>query len=132
MTDPDLSALSPHGRYLHHCAEGKLAFQRSASGRAIFYPRIVDPETGGAPTWEISTGKGEVHAVSVVYQKGEAPYALALVELEEGFRLMTHIVDTDTPEAVRIGDRVEVAFRAPAEGQPVLPVFTLSKAGEAE
>lgn len=60
--------------------------------------------------------------------KGEAPLPLALVDLDEGFRMMSNIV-TDAPESLRIGDRVSVTFRSLAEGQPPLPVFV--REGEA-
>lgn len=125
MTETDLDRLSPYGRFLHHCQQGELAFQRGRSGSAVFYPRAVDPAGGGETLrWEISKGLGRVHSVTVVHQRDEAPYALALVDLDEGFRMMSRI-DTDQPEAVAIGARVQVAFRSLAEGQPQLPVFSV-------
>ncbi len=125
MTETDLNRLSPYGRFLHHCEREELAFQRSRSGRALFYPRLVDPEADDAPPrWEISGGLGLVYSVTVVHQRDEAPFALALVELDEGFRMMSRI-DTETPSAVTIGARVRVGFRSLGEGQHPLPVFTL-------
>jgi uncharacterized OB-fold protein len=126
MTGTDIEKLSPYGRFLHHCQKGELAFQRSRSGRALFYPRLVDPDGGDAPPqWEVSRGLGRVYSVTLVHQRDEAPYALALVDLDEGFRMMSRI-DGGQPEAVAIGARVEVAFRSLAEGQPALPVFTIA------
>lgn len=125
MSDEDLETLSPHGRYLYHCARHELAFQRSASGRALFYPRLVDPETTAQPPrWDISAGKGRVYSVTLVHQRNEDPYALAMIDLDEGFRMMSR-VDADNPQDVTIGAAVKVGFRRLAEDQPELPVFTL-------
>jgi uncharacterized OB-fold protein len=49
------------------------------------------------------------------------PYVIAYVTLDEGVTLLTQVVDCDL-EAVRIGDRVAVLFRA-TEGGPPVPVF---------
>ena len=50
------------------------------------------------------------------------PYALAYVTLDEGVTMMTNIVDCDL-DAIRIGQRVRVAFK-PSEGGPPVPMFT--------
>lgn len=128
MSDIDPDTLSPYGRFLHHCARGELAYQRTRSGKALFFPRLVDPETGDeAPEWAISAGKGEVYSVTLVHQRDTAPYAVALIDLDEGFRMMSR-VDADDPAGVTIGARVSVGFRSLADDQPVLPVFTLESA----
>lgn len=107
---------SPYGKFLKHCARGELAYQKAPDGSAIFYPRAVD-----CP-WEISSGRGEIYSRTIVRHKDEPPFVLALVQMEEGFRLMAR-VDADEPQSVKIGDRVRVTFRPLAEGQPPLPVF---------
>lgn len=127
MTEENLPQ-SPYGRFLYHAARGELAFQRDAEGRAFFPPRLVSPKDGSEPSWCISAGKGSIHSLTLVRHKGEAPLPLALVDLDEGFRMMSNIV-TDAPESLRIGDRVSVTFRSLAEGQPPLPVFV--REGEA-
>ena len=123
MSLDELASQSPYGRFLEHCALGELAFQVSRSGKALIYPRLIDPESGEAPQWAISKGRGVVHAVTVVHQKDQQPFALALIDLDEGFRMMSR-VDTDSPANIAIGTRVTVGFRSLAEGQPALPVFT--------
>jgi uncharacterized OB-fold protein len=123
MTAPDLDRLSPYGRFLHHCQQGELAYQVSPAGAPIFYPRLVSPDGSGAPLWRVSKGLGTVYSVTLVHQRDEAPYALALVDLDEGFRMLSRI-DTDAPDAIAIGARLCVGFRSPGEGQPPLPVFT--------
>lgn len=48
----------------------------------------------------------------------DLPYVVALVELEEGVRMMTRLVDC-TADDVRIGSKVQVVIR----GEPALPYF---------
>ena len=81
-----------------------------------FYPRTICPFCGSFDTeWLESTGKGVVYTYAVT-RKGlgvfaeAGPYVLAMVELDEGPRFLTNIVECD-PETVRIGDRVEVVFQ---------------------
>ena len=65
----------------------------------------------------VAKGTGEVHTFTITHQNGmpafrdHCPYVLAYVELEEGPRLMTHIVGCP-PESVRIGMRVRAEFVA--------------------
>ncbi|KUM27013.1 hypothetical protein AU467_18820 [Mesorhizobium loti] len=67
-----------------------------------------------APAFEPVAGTGTVESVSVIhrsfYPAIKAPYALAIVRLDEGACMTAHIVETD-PAAVRIGDKVSVTFR---------------------
>ena len=49
------------------------------------------------------------------------PYAIALVDLDEGFRMMANIVGAD-PARVAIGDRVRLVFEQ--RGEVALPQFT--------
>ena len=51
----------------------------------------------------------------------DVPYVVAVVELDEGPRLLAGIVEPDT-ETLAIGDRVEVAFEDRSEGV-TLPMF---------
>lgn len=121
---PNQSSLldqSPYGRFLEHCARGELAYQKAPDGSAIFYPRAVDC------SWEISAGRGEIYSCTIVRHRNEPPFVLALVDMDEGFRLMAR-VDCDEPQFVKIGNRVRATFRALSEGQPALPVFVLEGA----
>lgn len=122
LGEAELLGQSPYGKFLEHCARDELAYQVEADGTAIFYPRALDLP------WAVSAGLGEVYSSTVVRHKGEPPFALVLVDMDEGFRLMSR-VDSDAPETVRIGDRVRVKFRSLAEGQAPLPVFVAEGAG---
>lgn len=119
MTD---AILSPYSRYLNECQEGYLYFQRDKVGNAIFPPRVLEASDEGPLEWVASVGKGTVYSVTTVHPRNEDPFALALIDLDEGFRMMSSIVEI-APEQVSIGDRVKVNFwNLDADG-PALPVF---------
>jgi uncharacterized OB-fold protein len=119
------AAESPLATYITHLKRGELGYQFSPSTRqVVFYPRVIAPKTGAADLeWRVSKGLGTVHATTVVHpQKGDT-YNVCLVDVDEGFRMMSRVEDI-APLDVRIGMRV--TFRAhPAEGdEPPYPVFT--------
>lgn len=108
-----------YGRYLE---SGRLGFQRCAGcGAAVFYPRVLCPDCGSADlTWETSSGLGVVYATTAVYRRDSNPYNVVLVDLEEGFRMMSR-VDGVPAEEVEIGTRV--ALRIDRDGDAPVPVF---------
>lgn len=116
--------VSPRQQYLEYCQAEKLGYQYSPStDTAIFYPRTVSPGTGLADLeWRESAGIGTVYATSVVRPRNETPHNVSVVELDEGFRMMTQVVDIE-PDAVHIGMRVRVIFRALGNSEQLLPVF---------
>jgi uncharacterized OB-fold protein len=119
------AGLSPNAIYLRHLERGELAFQFSpAAGRAVFFPRLICPFTGTTTLeWRISAGFGAVHATTTVFPVGgKSPYNVALIDCDEGFRLMSRVESID-PAEVCIGMRVRLRVR-PGEGDvPPLPLF---------
>lgn len=111
---------SPAEIYAEHCERGVLAYQVTPAGEPFFYPRVVAPG-GGEPEWRESAGRGTVYATTTVRRRGQAPHDVSLIELDEGFRMMSG-VDGLEPADVRVGMRVQVRF-APREDGPPLPVF---------
>ncbi|WP_131738205.1 Zn-ribbon domain-containing OB-fold protein [Actinomadura roseirufa] len=110
--------------------EGRLLITRcSQCGEASWYPRPICPFCHSTDTvLEQASGRGTVYTFSVVRKvpgpwAKAAPYVLAYVELEEGPRMMTNIVDCPV-EDVSIGAPVEVAFFDTGEGS-ALPRFRL-------
>lgn len=72
------------------------------------YPRPLCPFCASTQLrWVECTGRAEVYSFSIVRRSD--PYVIAFVELEEGPRLLTNIVDCDI-ESIRIGDAVSVIF----------------------
>lgn len=105
----------------------RLVFQRCDDcGAPVWYPRAVCPSClSGDLTWTEATGRGTVYSVSVHYRApapelaDDVPYAVALVDLDDGPRMLTNVVGCD-PEAVRIGDRVLATWRALPDGRHLL------------
>ncbi len=99
--------------------------------KVIFYPRRYCVQGGKEITdWRVSKGEGEVYTFSVVMQSRHpafadlGPYAVAYVDLDEGFRIMTNIVGVDNPvEDIRCGMRVKVRWEDQGEGEVSLPMF---------
>ena len=72
----------------------------------MFYPRVLCPFTGSDQLeWRISKGLGTVYATTVVHPAEGKPFNVALIDCDEGFRLMSRVEDI-APEQVRIGQRV--------------------------
>ena len=106
--------------------QGKLLLQRCGdTGRAYFPPRPFSPYTGtrNVTVFEAS-GRATLHSYVIHHRPVPGftpPYAIAVVELEEGPRMMTNIVDCDL-DAIKVGQRVKVAFKK-TEGDFSMPVF---------
>lgn len=89
----------------------------SHCGKVFFPKRVLCPECRRKGDLEdISLkGEGKIHSYSVINTPTDdfkliAPYVVAIVELEEGAKITTQIVDCE-PEDVEIGNEVELVFR---------------------
>ena len=125
----NLAEKSPLGTFIEHLKKGELAYQVTQDGKAVFYPRAVAPETGGDLEWRISGGLGTVYSTTVVYYKGEPPLNVALIDMDEGFRLMSRVEDIDAMN-VKIGMRVSFRVHPGDEKQPPYPAFTPAEGGK--
>lgn len=110
--------------------QGELRVPRCTDcGKHHLYPRTVCPHCGSSSLlWTSCRGTGEVYSFTVVHRapspafEADVPYVVAVVQLDEGPHLMTNLVEI-APEAVRIGQRVQVRFRAAGEEGAQVPVF---------
>ena len=105
--------LHAEAEYTAFLAEGRFMIQRSASsGAHVFFPRIAQPGTGLADLeWVEAAGEGTIYSFTVIrIQPPAADYVIALVDLVEGVRMMSRIVDCD-PAAVAIGMTVTARMR---------------------
>lgn len=116
---PYWAALKEHRLILKRCRD---------CGRHHFYPRALCPHChSDALEWADASGRGSIYSYTVARRpagpafKADAPYVVAVVDLDEGARMMTNIV-TDDVESVRIGQRVAVAFEAVTD-EITLPKF---------
>jgi uncharacterized OB-fold protein len=115
---------SPLATYIAHLKRGELGYQFSPSlGQAVFYPRVIAPKTGAADLeWRVSKGLGTVHATTVVHQQAGEPYNVCLVDMDEGFRMMSRVEDIP-PGDVTIGMRVAFRVHTPEGDEDPYPVF---------
>lgn len=111
-------AAKKHGFRLQRCQD---------CGHYVFYPRSLCPRCLSSNLrWEKVSGRGEVYSYTIIRRAGipgfekDVPYVFAIVELDEGPRMATNIVDIE-PEKVTIGLKVEVHF------DDVTPEITLVK-----
>ena len=110
-------------------AEGRLVIQRCPScGRFVFYPRTLCPHChDAAPEWIDASGRGTVYSFSILHRSGspgfedDVPYVVALVDLEEGVRMMANVVNVASQQ-VEIGMPVSVTFERRADDF-VVPQF---------
>jgi len=97
--------------------QGKLLIQFCKDCKSyIFYPRKFCPECwSGNLDWKQASGKAKIYTFSTAYSMvepkfmDELPYTIAYVDLEEGLRMMTRIVDCK-PEDLSFDMDVEVLF----------------------
>jgi uncharacterized protein len=111
--------------YWDATAEGKLLLPRCTEcSSVIWFPRPFCPECASTSVeWVQASGRGTVYTFTVNRRgvadmpayRGAGEYVLAYVELEEGPRIMTNIVDCD-PNSVKIGQKVELVFHDTGEG----------------
>ena len=109
--------------------ESRLVIQRCAACGTLSHPPRAMCGTcqGTAFEWEPMRGQGEVYSYAVTHQAvhpafvDHTPMATVEVELAEGPRLVSNLVDVP-PDEVRIGLAVEVVFEEVSDGV-VLPLF---------
>jgi len=109
--------------------DGRLSMQRcSTCHRMVFYPRAICPFCmSDELDWIDLSGRGTVYSYTVVHKAppgfaDEVPYVVALVDLDEGVRMMSRVVDCSI-ERVAVGIAVQVVFRALSDDAS-LPCFT--------
>ncbi len=104
--------------------------QCNGCGKFIFYPRGLCPHClSDDLSWQRAQGTGEVYAFTIVHRHpnpafgGDIPYVVAMIELAEGVRMLTNLVDVAAdPATVRVGMPVEVVYDAVTD-EVTLPKF---------
>lgn len=94
----------------------------------IFYPRLLCPHCFSSQVgWVQASGQGTIYSYTVVHRgmgpfADQTPYVVAIVELDEGVRMMTRILGSR--EQIAIGKAVTVTFEQ-VDDDLILPYFTL-------
>ena len=124
----------PAAAFQDYLAEGVFRIQQCEScSRHVFYPRVLCPHCGSTSlAWRSATGNGAVHACSVVMGKPgtNTDYAVVLVDLQEGARMMSNVVDCD-PHTVKIGMPLKARI-VEKEGKPLVVFAPANQAGGAQ
>ena len=99
-----------------------------ACGRNHFYPRHSCPHCWSEQCeWRRASGRGRIYSYTVIHHNDvppfheQVPYIVALIDLEEGVRVTSNIVEC-TPEVVHVGLPVEVVYERVSD-EVTLPRF---------
>lgn len=111
------------------CRRHELVLQKCGTcGKFRYYPRPFCPECRSPEfEWTRCSGRGTVYSFTVVHRpltrwfKDKMPLVCAIVELEEGTRMMSDVVGVD-PDAVTVGMPVRVEFEDVTD-EITLPMF---------
>lgn len=120
--------------YWDAARERRLVIRRCRScGAFHFMPRHLCPECWSEDLeWVDAKGTGAVHSYTVIRRPsnpafaGQTPYVVALIDLDEGPRMVANVLGDDALDT-GIGDRVEVTFEDRGDGT-MLPQFRRSTA----
>lgn len=122
---------SDTGRFWRLIADEHLPYHRCGACAHVDYPPLSSCRRCGEriDMWPVSGGGGTVRTWTLVERTGDPafgailPYAVAIVEMDEGFLMLAGI---DPPDQVDIGRRVRITFhRSPATGQ-LVPHFVVA------
>jgi uncharacterized OB-fold protein len=112
--------LTPEAKpYWDGLRQGKLMVPRcNACGKPFFYPRVACPLCHGRDIgWIEASGRGRLHSFAIAHQsinramKVPPPYILAMVQLDEGPRMLTNLVNVPAdPAQLRCEMPVRVVF----------------------
>ena len=111
LTKTFWDSVKAHAMQLQHCGDCQ---------KFIYYPRAVCPHCGSRKlAWKPVSGKGKGYGFTINMGKhpsvaafaADAPYVVAVVELDEGPRLMTNLVGVDPdPAKIKVGMDVVVQY----------------------
>lgn len=110
------------------CQRGKLVLPYCEQCmESFYYPRLWCPGCLGQQlSWREVSGEGHIYSFSIIYQsplpsyQGDVPYVLAIIELKEGPRMMTNVVNCELTEVI-VGMSVVVTFEQ--RGDMSIPQF---------
>lgn len=107
---------------------GELRLQRCDTCAHVYFPpRPFCPKCAARKvSWFAASGRGSLYSYVIHHRPAPGftpPYSIAVVELDEGPRMLTNIVECpQTPEALQLDMRLEVVFE-PLSAEIHLPLF---------
>jgi len=110
VTHTNAIKAGPQATYEHYLEQGKFMIQRAKStGEYVFFPRAITPTGATDFEWVQAAGTGTVYAITV--NRGRSGSTnVALIELDEGVRMMSTLPDVETaPIGARVIARIEEA-----------------------
>lgn len=118
--------------YWNSLSKGKFFLKKCSNCTKFhFYPRSICPHCYSDKTeWVEASGRGEIYSYTIARRPAgpaysqDVPYIVAIVDLQEGPRMMSNIV-TDRIGDVKIGTRVEVTLEAVTD-EVTLPKFKIA------
>lgn len=121
MADPFVAAQPESLPFWQAAERGELLGKRCVEcSKFHWYPRSVCPFCSGDTEWQPISGHGRIYAFSTL-RRASPPYIVAIVELDEGPRMLTRLMDADA-QSLKIGMPVRVRFTSTGEGRQI-PVF---------
>ena len=113
-------------RFWKAAEEGKLLYGFClACNEPHYFPRNFCPFCFSERVeWREASGAATVYTYSTMFRSPTGPYTIAYVELKEGPRILTNIVDCDM-KTIKIGAAAKLVWK-PSEGGAPVPFFTLS------
>ncbi|MBP0624374.1 Zn-ribbon domain-containing OB-fold protein [Cupriavidus consociatus] len=122
--------------YWDAARERRLVIRRcKACGELHFMPRYLCPSCWSDDLeWIDAAGTGRVHSFSVIRRASDpafasrVPYVIALIELDEGPRMMANILG-ENALAVGVGDAVRVTFEDRGDGALIPQFERISESG---
>ena len=117
-----------HSEFYEFCKDHELRFQRCFDCKAWRHMPRDSCEACGSFNWnwEVSSGKATLFSWTIVHRAlhpafaDEIPYTVVVVEMEEGVRLVSRLVDVSNEE-LKLGLPLEAVF------EEVTPEITLHK-----
>jgi uncharacterized OB-fold protein len=132
MSFPTPTITDVNRPYWEGLADGKLRFQRCGHCGSAWLPaRPNCPHCLAAgPEWDEASGRAKVlswvvyHTAYADHLKARVPYDVTLVELEEGPRLLTNVIDSDAGR--RLAPDAPVSLAIETEEGVAIPRFRLN------
>jgi uncharacterized protein len=129
MTERPLPAITPETRHFWEGTRtGELRLQKCSACKHVYFPpRPFCPQCASTDVSVFrASGRATLHSYVIHHRPVPGfvpPYSIAVVELEEGPRMMTNIVEVpQTPEALRLDMPLEVVFQR-INDKIFLPLF---------